>query len=266
MSIRWLLCPVLLAASLVVAIPGQAMACGGSADLNDVEQYCYYPPHEVKSMYATGAAEQYRYRISPACDVGGQVTCNQPAECADPPGSHKFDVWRSPESPIAWEVIGWTCLTDADAGELGALTPGMVRSAFRRLQWPAAELSVQPPDGETLVNLDTNFFTTLTDASTQTVTLVGITVEIEATPQEYHWHFGDGADQSTTSPGAAYPHLEITHAYLRKGEVGASVDVVYGGRYRIGGSGGWTDIPGTLTVPGTAVGLTVLEARPQLVG
>ena len=168
--------------------------------------------------------------------------------------------------PPSWELIGQTCLTEADAGELGALTPGMVRSAFRRLQWPAAELSVQPPDGETLVNLDTNFFTTLTDASTQTVTLVGITVEIEATPQEYHWHFGDGVDQSTTSPGAAYPHLEITHAYLRKGEVGASVDVVYGGRYRIGGSGGWTDIPGTLTVTGAPVGLTVLEAKPQLVG
>ncbi len=225
------------------------------------------PPAELKGMYATATSEGVVYRINPACALGGTATCLEPAVCADPPGTYLFDVFRSPDTmPRSWQVIGQSCLSEQDAGELGALTPGMVLRAFRALEWPAPELSVQPPDGETLVNFDTNFFTTLSEPEVQTVTLVGIQVEIEATPSDYQWHFGDGEDETTSSPGSAYPDLEITHSYTRKGQVSASVDVTYTGRYRIGGSGGWADIPGTLTVPGPAVGLTVLEAKPQLVG
>lgn len=217
-------------------------------------------------MFATGASEGYRYRIVPACELGGAATCQEEMRCDEPPGSTRFEVYRSPDvEPPSWQLIGYTCLTDQQAGQLGAITPGMVLRAFRAVDWPAPELTIQPPDGETLVNFDTNFFTTLTQPQTRTVTLIGIQVTIEATPTTYHWHFGDGADETTSSPGSAYPDLDVVHVYARTGEVGPSVDVTYAGRYRIGG-GGWADIPGTLTVPGPAVSLTVLEAKPQLVG
>jgi hypothetical protein len=218
-------------------------------------------------MYASASSQGYRYRINPACETGGAVTCHEPAMCAEPPGTFLFTVFRSPDvEPPSWAVIGQTCLSEQQAGDLGALTPGMVLEAFRSLDWPSPELSVQPPEGETLVNFDTNFFTTLTGPQVQAVTLIGIRVEIEATPSEYHWHFGDGEGAATSTPGAAYPDLDVTHTYARKGELGPSVDVVYSGRYRIGGNGGWTDIPGTLTVTGPTVALRVLEAKPQLVG
>ena len=253
---------------LLPASPASAgdSACSSSTGFEGASVACKFSPAEVSAMYATASSQGFRYRISPACEIGGAATCHEPAMCADPPGTALFNVFRSPDSsPPSWSLIGQTCLTEQQAGDLGALTPGMVLRAFRSLAWPEPALSVQPPDGETLVNFDTNFFTTLTEPQTQTVTLIGIQVEIEATPSSYRWHFGDGADETTSSAGAAYPDLDITHSYARAGRLGPSVDVVYSGRYRVGG-GGWTDIPGTLMVPGPAVALTVLEAKPQLVG
>ncbi|MEZ5194353.1 MAG: hypothetical protein R2734_19040 [Nocardioides sp.] len=218
-------------------------------------------------MYGSASSEGYRYRLEPHCELGGAATCHRAAVCQEPPGTFRFDVYRSPDvRPPSWSLIGYACLTDAEAGELGGLTPAMVAAAFQRLTWPEPELRVQPPDGETLVNFDTNFFTTLTEPSTQDVTLLGITVTIEATPQSYVWHFGDGAEETTSGPGSPYPTLDITHAYADADvEVSPSVDVVYAGRYRLG-TGAWTHIPATLTVPGPAITLSVLEASPQLVG
>ncbi len=43
------------------------------------------------------------------------------------------------------EVYGETCLSDAQAGGLGAITPGLVLREFRRLSWPESPLSIQPP-------------------------------------------------------------------------------------------------------------------------
>ncbi len=251
----------------VVASVSPAQAdCEGDFGLAGAGIECTYSPDEVRDLYANGSSAGYRYKLTPACETGGTVICHEPAVCPDPPGSFMFNVFRSPDTnPPSWTRIGSACLTDADAADLGALTPGMVLEAFRSMDWPEPELTIQPPDGETLVNFDTNFFTTLSEPQTQTVTLIGIQVTIEATPSSYLWHFGDGADDTTSTPGSAYPHLDITHTYARAGELSPSVDVVYSGRYRVGG-GAWSDIPGTLTVPGPAVALRVLEAKPQLVG
>jgi hypothetical protein len=125
---------------------------------------------------------------------------------------------------------------------------------------------IQPPDGRTLVNLETNFLTTTTKPTTQSIRLLGHGVDIEATPVDYLWHFGDGSTQEGSDPGAEYPDLRITHVYAEAGvTVNPSVDVTYQGRYRVDG-GNWVPIPDTLTVAGTPVDLLVLSATPHLVG
>ncbi|MGL5808943.1 MAG: hypothetical protein ACRCYQ_03260, partial [Nocardioides sp.] len=126
---------------------------------------------------------------------------------------------------------------------------------------------VQPPGGETLVNFRTNFYTDNTDSTTQTVTLLGQPITIEAIPVSYTWHFGQLARAETTStPGAPYPDLEVTHVYQDAHRTAhPAVDVTYAGRYRVGGSG-WTDIPDTLTVDGDPVALRIIEGQPNLVG
>ena len=68
-------------------------------------------------------------------------------------------------------------------------------------------------------------------------------VEIEATPESYTWHWGDGSEaEPTDEPGAEHedgePH-EVFHVYTDAGvTVRPSVDVTYRGRYRIEGGCG----------------------------
>ena len=163
------------------------------------------------------------------------------------------------------EKVGETCVTEPQAAEQEQVTPGRVLRAFQRLTWPQSDLVVQPPGGQTLVNFDTNFYTGNTDPSRQTVTLLGQSVLIEATPTTYTWRFGDGETSSTSAPGAPYPALDVTHDYGKVGSFGPSVDTTYAGRYRLNG-GPWIAIPETLTVAGAAQQLETVEARPTLVG
>jgi hypothetical protein len=208
----------------------------------------------------------HTYSIRPACEVGGAALCDQPGTCSI--GGHDgslFNVYQDadPDS-LDWQA----CLTDREAAHLGGVTPGAVQHAFERLAWPASPLVVQPPDGRTLVDFDTNFYTTNTGPSTQSVTLIGQRVTIEASPIEYRWHFGSGsddADRTTVDPGAAYPDLRVTYRYLHVGDVTPSLDTTYSGRYRVG-NGAWRRIPATLTVPGRPVALEVVSATPHLVG
>ena len=64
------------------------------------------------------------------------------------------------------------------------------------------------------MNFETNFYTER-DEFTRAVTLLGRRVELRIWPASFGWRFGDG-HQRTTTPGAAYPDLEITHEYLER--------------------------------------------------
>jgi len=140
------------------------------------------------------------------------------------------------------------------------------------MEWPQAELGIQPVGGRTLINFETNFFTSTTEAQVQTVTLLGRQVEIRATPESYTWHWGDGSEaEATTNPGSEHvdgkPHA-VFHVYTDAGvKVRPSLDVTYTGEFRIEGQGPeWQPIAPTLTVEGEQVALQVVSARVQLVG
>lgn len=160
---------------------------------------------------------------------------------------------------------GDNCPQDPGPAAEPEVTPGMVAAAFRRIPLPESELSVQPPNGRTLVNFETNFFTEDTGEFTRTVTLLGRQVELRIWPSQFGWRFGDGETARTTSPGAAYPDLEITHRYLEGGRVSPSVDTTYAAQFRVDG-GPWRDVAGTVTIPGSPEALRVVTARPVLVG
>lgn len=199
------------------------------------------------------------YDYLPACDLPGSHVCYSDAGCVENGEEGLlYDVI------LAGEVVSQTCVTASDPPVPAQVTPGLVARAFRSLDWPASTLVVQPPGGRTLVNFDTNLYTTNDTPTTRVVTLLGQRVTIEATPTGYTWNHGDGTRTTTSDPGAAYPDLRVTHTYERTGTVSTSVDTTYTGRYRIGG-GPWTAIPDTLTVPGDAVGLEIIEASPTLV-
>ena len=144
------------------------------------------------------------------------------------------------------------------------ITPDVVLAAFRRIPLPAHTIQIQPPNGRTLVNFDTNFYT---DASPfdRTITLLGQRIDLRITPAQFTWHFGDGTTTTSTDPGDRYPNLQITHDYPNKGNVAPSLDTTYTAIYRVNNSG-WREVTGTVTIPGPTVPLTVLTATPTLVG
>ena len=151
--------------------------------------------------------------------------------------------------------------TDATSSEI---TPALVAAALARIPLPAASLQVQPPNGRTLVNFETNFYTD-TRAFERTLILLGQQVNLHIVPSEFGWRFGDGESLLTAEPGAPYPDLEVTHRYLKKGQVAARVDTTYTATYQVNG-GPSIDVKGQVTIPGVPVDLQVLTATPTLVG
>jgi len=268
--VRWLLALAMTAAICMCAPTASAAGgnCEAQTDLQDTQADCYRPPGEVADAVATAADDGYTYTLESRCKVGGEVrNCPANATCTLESGRRGliYIIYRTVDATGERTRFGTTCLSPGQYNALETITPAMVRREFERLAWPTSELELQPPDGQTLINFDTNFFTHNTEPTTRTVTLLGQRVEIEATPAEYTWDFGDGTSATTTSPGAAYPALDVTHEYQEAARVGPSVATTYQGRYRING-GGWQQIPGTLTLQGEPEALRVRSASPRLVG
>ena len=144
------------------------------------------------------------------------------------------------------------------------MTPGLVLTALRRIGLPALEAKTQPAD-KTLVNFATIFYTE-PQPFTRTIQLLGRRVQVQATPESFTWHYGDGGSSITSTPGAPYPAKDITHDYTDAHvTVQTSVDATYSARFRVG-NGGWQDIPDTVTISGPASALRISEATAVLSG
>ena len=126
----------------------------------------------------------------------------------------------------------------------------MVAAAMARVPLPPSQIDVQPANGRTLVNFDTNFFTG-TRAFDVPLNLLGQRVDLHIVPSEFDWQFGDGESLVTEEPGAPYPDLDVTHRYLKKGQVAARVDTTWTATYQVNG-GPSIKVKGQVTIPGAA--------------
>jgi hypothetical protein len=172
-----------------------------------------------------------------------------------------------------WKLVdGGGCATPGVAAAPGAppvvvkvdLGPA-VASAFQELPLAPSLLTVQPPSGWTLVNIDNFAFS---DGAGQTLSanVLGTAVLIRATPVSYAWDFGDGSAPLVTSyPGAAYPHATIAHKYLAEGTHLIVLTTTWRADYRVAGSATWKPVSGTATTSSSSAPLTVYEARSRLV-
>ncbi len=250
---------MLPAIPLAVTSPSAAGGCSTTVNLRNASQECVSPASgaPLSPSPSSGPA----YVLAPTCAIRVNGLCAEPLRCTTDAGTPGVlhDV------TVDGEPAGRWCIGDEEAEAAAVLTPGRVLRAMRRLDWPAPVLTIQPPDGRTLVNLDTNFFTTSAAPVTRRVRLLGRPVTIEATPSTYTWDFGDGPGRTTADPGAPYPDLGVTHRYLRTGTYRPRLATTYAGRFRVG-SGPWQQIPGTVTVTGDPQRIEVLEATPRLLG
>lgn len=190
----------------------------------------------------------------------GQRNDADPSGSEAPLGADPCDTYVL-NSDGTWARNGCASLPESVAPRV---TGAMVLSALRQTVPPQSILQVQPPNGRTLVNFETNFFTVQPEF-TRTMNMLGQQVQLQIWPSQFVWRFGDGESMKTSSPGAKYPHLDVTHNYLAKGRYQPRVDTVYAAQFRVGG-GAWQQVNGTVAVPGPPVDLQAVEATPKLVG
>jgi hypothetical protein len=176
-------------------------------------------------------------------------------------------LWGRSVNPAGWALLGSECFgrppTIADTPR-PQVTPGLVLNALRRIGLPELTAQTQPAD-KTLVNFATIFYAE-PESFARTIRLLGQQVDVEATPTQFTWHYGDGTSGTTTTPGAPYPSKEITYSFTdAHTTVSPSVDVTYGARFRVNG-GAWQDIPETVTIAGPTTDLRISEATAVLSG
>ena len=185
--------------------------------------------------------------------VGQAPSSNPDPPCYQAPGA------RSSGFSCALETFPGTFSplpTDGDSA------PADIERAIREIRMPALELRIQPKN-ETLVNVDTIFYTDPTHLR-RTVTLLGHSVRLDASPVRFTWVHGDGTQASTSRPGRPYPSKDVTHQYQQPGDdLRARVDTTYRVRYSVDG-GGWATLGETLTASGPTTALDVDEAAPVL--
>lgn len=197
------------------------------------------------------------------CD-GEQLTCGDDGLV--------FNVTHHP-APGVDDYIGADCIKQGEEPEATPAidVPGEALKAFKAVTLPASVITVQPPGGETLVNLET-ILSTQAERFPREVTFdkPKITINLDIWPSSFVWKHGDDTSATTTWPGKPWTDGTdmgelITHVYTKKAKaVAVSVDTTWSARYRWGDKP-WADVPGTVTIEGAPVSLTVLEAKPKLV-
>jgi len=160
-----------------------------------------------------------------------------------------------------WALTSSRCLT-ADQVP-GRAVPALTAADFRRLPLPAGRVIIEPGNGQTLINIETNVIAQAPQA-TLTTTLLGLPVRVRATAVTYHWAFGDGGTLTTSDPGAHYPDLRTTHTYLDPGRYAVTLTTTYTGEYSVAG-GPWLPVDGTAQVASPPVQLTAYAAHSVLI-
>jgi hypothetical protein len=149
---------------------------------------------QLASAGSAGSAPSFvEYRwISVCTDLDSSpegstvLDCTAARSCADPV-ERLWRLWGRTDGQ-GWTPLSTECFgrppTVADAPEppQPVVTPALVLNAIRQIGLPSLEAVTQPED-KTLVNFETIFYTD-PQQFTQTVTLLGQSVEIEATPSQ----------------------------------------------------------------------------------
>jgi hypothetical protein len=203
----------------------------------------------------------------PACGLGGDVTCQALLPCGDGGALHDTDL----VFPDGHTEPGPQVCVGGEQAPAHQLTAERVLRAFREVPLPTPSLGTSPPDGTTLVNVPTIFYTRA-EPFGRDVRVLGRRVHLEIAPVSYQWRVGQGGDFETTSPGSPYqrgvtpqsnPDAYVTWTYDSASSEAASVRVVWGATWSLGGKS-MGRVPGTVEMLSSKATVRVREAQPVL--
>lgn len=234
----------------------------------------------VKPDLVGGGAEVAGEGSTPATNGGGQ---NQ-REVPPPTSGSESVAWVPPPGIPPWVVPVERCVAQGDiAADCSAArpgtpaapppadaapgTPGITIRDVASFRPELATLSSEP-SGWAVRGLDANILAT-GGSSIRTGELFGTVAEVRFTPVAYLFDYGDGsAPLSTSTPGTTWSALGLdefdptptSHVYTASGAYTVTLLVDYAAEYRIGGSGAFTPIPGTLAIPSTPIEILVADS------
>ena len=258
-------------------LPGRGSETHVSEDKQAFETLSWHRERRVAGVRATPLEERLvDYERSPYCREAAGMwvpgfadgTCAPGADMArtsvqcEEGDTLVMPLWMrtraTPGSP-------WGEWDDVDAGGCGVdLLPVLTADDFRRLPLPAPALTLQPDRGWVLVNIETIVSTDPASVTLRT-DLLGIGVNVEATPRRWAYDFGDGHTLTTSSPGHAYPDHDVFHEYEQPGTTTITLTAEWTGRYQVDGSPLWRDVDGVATTTATTAPFTVEERTSRLV-
>ncbi|MFN8074691.1 MAG: PKD domain-containing protein [Kineosporiaceae bacterium] len=170
-----------------------------------------------------------------------------------------------PKIAAFWSLVGQRCVSAAEPRDTEPRQAvALSLEDFRRLPLPPGGMHVQPGNGQVLVQMPTNVYVTAEPIRLRTEVL-GMPVDVEATPDSYTWDFGDGGQFTTKDAGAPYPAMTTTHTYTRPGRYTITLTVNYRGQFRPQGMQDWLPVEGTAPVDSAPVTLEAIETRAVLV-
>jgi hypothetical protein len=137
---------------------------------------------------------------------------------------------------------------------------------------PRSGTTASEPDGWTVTDLDTNFFSS---AKRQTLVgeLFGDPVAVRFTPYQWRWDYGDGEVLETASAGSSWADLGLpefsetptSHVYVRAGTFTVELEIDVTAEYRFEGEE-WEPVDGFLTLDSAPITVTAGSAKTVLVG
>lgn len=143
--------------------------------------------------------------------------------------------------------------------------PAITAADFQRLPLTPSAITIQPPTGWTLANVQTIVYSSDAPQTLRT-TVLGLGVTVRATPARFTWDFGDGTGPlATADPGRPYPEATITHAYRAEGVHRIGLATQWTGEFLVDGFATWLPVSGTAQTATTSGALTVYTARSRLV-
>jgi hypothetical protein len=168
-------------------------------------------------------------------------------------------------------LAGDYCLSHNPTLDLGAVEANVERQ-FRDLPLPHGTITVEPKNYG-VVNIPVIAFTDTPQQRVFSLTALGSSVTLTATPQTWSWHWGNGIpDSTTTGPSAGYPTCQAAtsscaaYTYTNTGSYGpVSVTVSWTATYTIAGVPQTFTIADPVAITSTGRVIRIVEAPAQLV-
>jgi hypothetical protein len=237
---------------------------------------------ELVSADVGGAAQQdhfdWAWAIAcPAADTNnpGSICADLSAGCPIPGDIRMWVYYRDTDlvPPDSWHRLpNFICFGPASPTTPMAAIQADVQRQFRHLRLPQSTITLQPARLG-VVNLPVIAYANTPRSATFTVTALGTSATLVATPRTWTWHWGnDQATSTTHGPGAGYPTCRgatdtcAAHTYSIPGTFGPIwVSVDWTATYTIAGNAGTFTINDPVRVASASRDYQIDQAPGRLV-